>query len=144
LPDQLWLIVYRLMEEDFKFTELTKTIIGCAMKVHTYFGSGFHEVVYQRSLLIEFRKHNLNCGSEIERKVFYKDHLVGKKRLDIIVENSVLLELKATSELDRSCFNRVINYLKVFDLEVGLLLNFGTTSLQFKRFIRSKNLRNPS
>ena len=77
------------MEEDFKFNELTKMIIGCAMKVHSYFGSGFHEVIYQRSLLIELRKLNINCDSEIERKVVYQDHLVGKKRLDIIVENSV-------------------------------------------------------
>ena len=67
------------MEEDFKFNELTKTIIGCAMKVHNYFGSGFQEVIYQRSLLIELRKHNLNCESEIGKKVFYDDHLIGKK-----------------------------------------------------------------
>jgi GxxExxY protein len=132
------------MDEDLKFNELTKTIIGCAMKVHSYFGSGFHEVIYQRSLLIELTKLNINCASEIERKVFYQDQLVGKKRLDIIVENNVLLEVKAISELDKSCFNKVINYLKVFDLEVGLLLNFGTQSLEFKRFIRSKNPRNPS
>lgn len=105
------------------------------MKVHSWFGTGFPEVIYQRSLLIELEKAGLKCRSEVEREVFYEDIFVGKRRLDIIVEENILLELKAIAELDNSCFNKIINYLRVFRLEVGLLLNFGTPSLQFKRFV---------
>jgi GxxExxY protein len=131
------------MEEDLKFNQLTRIIIGSAMKVHSFFGSGFYEKIYQRSLLIELEKSGLKVESEKQKEVFYEDRLVGMKRLDLIVENKVLVELKAVSELDKACFSSVLNYLKVFDLEVGLLLNFGKDSLQYKRFILSPNPRNP-
>ncbi|MFL5810317.1 MAG: GxxExxY protein, partial [Flavisolibacter sp.] len=72
---------------------------------------------------------------EIEKDIYYYENLVGKRRLDIVVENKVLLELKAISEIDEACYNKIINYLKVFGLEVGLLLNFGARTLQFKRFV---------
>src|SRR4051812_49327605 len=117
------------MEEDLKFNQLTRIIIGSAMKVHSFFGSGFYEKIYQRSLLIELEKSGLKVESEKQKEVFYEDRLVGMKRLDLIVENKVLVELKAVSELDKACFSSVLNYLKVFDLEVGLLLNFGKDSL---------------
>jgi GxxExxY protein len=132
------------MEQDLRFGELTRTIIGSAMKVHSFFGSGFYEKIYQRSLMIELEKLGLKVESEKQRDVYYEDRMVGMKRLDLIVENKVLIELKAVSELDKSCFSSVINYLKVFDLEVGLLLNFGKDSLQYKRFVLSRNPRNPS
>jgi GxxExxY protein len=126
------------MEETLKFAGLTGAIIGCAMKVHSYYGSGFQEIIYQRSLIIELNKLGLRCENEKGKAVYYEGHLVGKRRLDIIVENKVLIELKAISELTNSCFSQVINYLKIFDLEVGLLLNFGTDSLQFKRLIQTR------
>ena len=126
------------MKEELKFGEITEKIIGCAMKVHRHFGSGFQEVIYKRSLLIELDNLGLPCKSEIEKDIYYERKLVGKRRLDLIVDEKILVELKAITELDKSCFNQVINYLKVFDLEVGLLLNFGTDSLQFKRFVNTQ------
>ena len=77
----------------------------------------------------------LQCKSGVEKKVYYYEQCVGQKILDLIVEDKVLVELKAMSELDRNSYNQVINYLKVFDLEVGLLINFGKQSLEFKRLV---------
>jgi GxxExxY protein len=124
-----------MIKEEYKFSATTEKIIGCAMKVHSWFGPGFPEIIYQRSLLIELQKAGLKCKAEVEEDVYYQDVFVGKRRLDIIVEERILLELKATAELDNSCYNKMMNYLRVFKVEVGLLLNFGTPSLQFRRFI---------
>ena len=107
------------------------------MNVHSHFGMGFPEVVYKRSLLLELAENGLKFESEVERDVYYKGQFIGKRRLDIIVEDKVLIELKAIKEVDKSCYNQIINYLKIFGIEIGLLLNFGADSLQFKRFIRT-------
>ena len=123
---------------ELKHSEITERIIGAAMKVHSAIGPGFPEKIYQRSLMIEFSRMGFKCKSEIERDIFYTDVKVGSRRLDLFVEDKVLVELKAISEIDNSCLNQVINYLKVFRLEVGLLLNFGKPSLEFKRFVNSK------
>lgn len=131
-------------QEQYKFADLTEKIIGCAMKVHRYFGPGFPEVIYQRALVIELEKLGLACKSEVEKDVYYEEHFIGKRRLDLFVEDKVLVELKAVSELDKAAFNKILNYLHVFKIEVGLLLNFGCESLQYKRFVNSKiNQRNP-
>ena len=124
-----------MVKLEYKYSDITEKIIGCAMKVHSWFGPGFPEIIYQRSLLIELEKAGFKCNAEIERDVYYENALVGKRRLDIIVEENILLELKAIAELDNSCHNKILNYLRVFKIEVGLLLNFGTPSLQFKRFV---------
>jgi GxxExxY protein len=124
-----------MIKEEYKYSATTEKIIGCAMKVHSWFGPGFPEIIYQRSLLIELEKAGLKCKAEVEEDVYYQDAFVGKRKLDIIVEERILLELKATAELDNSCYNKMMNYLRVFKVEVGLLLNFGTPSLQFRRFI---------
>ncbi len=105
------------------------------MKVHTYFGPGFPEIIYQRALIIELEKAGLKCKAEVERNVYYEEIFVGKRRLDIIVEDVVLVEMKAISELDAASYNKIVNYLKVFKIDVGLLLNFGMDGLQYKRFI---------
>ena len=107
------------------------------MKVHSYLGMGFPEKVYHRSLIIEMRDSGLSFEVEVERPVYFKDQIVGKRRLDLIVGDKVLIELKAVSELDKNCYNQVLNYLKIFGLEVGLLINFGRESLEFKRLIYS-------
>ncbi len=106
------------------------------MKVHNYFGSGYSEIVYQRSLMIEFRLHEIAARNEVEEVVKYHGEIVGKRRIDIIVEDKVLVELKAISELDNECYNQVLNCLTVFQFDVGLLLNFGKSSLQYRRFAR--------
>jgi GxxExxY protein len=123
------------MEENMKFADLTRKIIGCGMKVHNYFGPGYPENIYQKSLLIEFRKAGILYRSELVKDIYYEGELVGKRRLDIIAEDKVIVELKAISELDEGCTNKILNYLKVFNQEVGLLLNFGCKSLQYKRFV---------
>jgi len=124
------------MQEEFKYADITRRIIGCALRVHKYFGLGFKEEVYEKSLLMELRKEGLKCSSQQTEDIYYHEQLVGQARLDILVEDKVLLELKAVSELDKACYNRIMNYLKVFKIDVGLLLNFGRQSLEFKRFTR--------
>ena len=124
-----------MIKPEYKYSDVREKVIGCAMKVHSWFGPGFAEVVYQRSLEIELERAGFRCEGEVERDVFYEDLLVGKRRLDIIVEENILLELKAIAEPDNSCYNQILNYLRVLNLEVGLLINFGTPSLPFKRFV---------
>lgn len=122
---------------ELKFRELTEKTIGCAMKVHRHFGPGFPEIVYQRALMIELQAMGLHFQQEVERDIIYENKLIYKRRLDLIIENAVLLELKAVSELDKASYNQIVNYLRVFKIEVGLLINFGATSLEFKRFVHT-------
>ena len=124
---------------DLKYHELTEKIIGCAMKVHRHFGLGFPEIVYKRALIIELEKIGLKLKLEIEKDIIYDDRLICKRRLDLIVDDVVLVELKAIKEVDNGEYNQILNYLRVFKLEVGLLINFGAPSLQFKRLINSLN-----
>ena len=90
-----------------------------------------------KGLLIELEKTVLALKSEVGKDIHYECQLVGKRRLDVSIDDKVLIELKAISELDRNCYNQIINYLNIFGLEVGLLLNFGADSLQFKRFVNT-------
>jgi GxxExxY protein len=128
---------------ELKYHQLTEKIIGCAMKVHRYLGPGFPEKVYKRALLIELQKLSLKCSSEIEREIRYEGQLISKRRLDLMIETSILTELKAVVEIDNRCYAQIINYLRVFHIEVGLLLNFGAPSLQFKRFINTNQSVKP-
>jgi len=125
-------------EQDLKYHELTAKIIGSAMKVHRYFGPGFPEIVYQKALMLELSKLDINFRQEVEKDIFYECQWIYKRRLDLVVENLVLLELKAIQQTDNRDINQIINYLRVFKMEIGLLLNFGGTRLFFKRFINSK------
>lgn len=127
------------MEENYKYSELTKIIIGLAMKVHRKLGLGFPEVVYKRALIIELKKAGLLFVVEKEQAIFYENEWVGARRVDILVEEKVLLELKAISEVNNASYNQIQNCLEAFKIEVGLLINFGSTSLQFKRFV-NKNI----
>jgi GxxExxY protein len=126
-----------LLEPKYKYADLTWKIIGCAMKVHRYFGPGFPEVIYQRALLLEFRSNGIQARAEVEEVVKYYNEVVGKRRIDIIVEDKILIELKAVNELKDECYSQVLNCLGVFQLEVGLLLNFGKKSLEYKRFAKT-------
>ena len=118
----------------YRHTELTGTIIGSAMKVHRVIGPGFPEIIYLRCLVIELRKRGLVCETEVSKDIFYEGENVGSRRLDLIVDGLVIVELKAIFELENLYFNQVTNYLKIFRIEVGLLINFGSKSLQYKRF----------
>lgn len=124
--------------EDYKHKELTGAIIGGAMRVHQALGAGFPEVVYQRSLAIELRHAGLQFEQEISLPLYYRGESVGSRRADFLVEQVILIELKATTEITALHHAQIINYLNAYQLEVGLLLNFGEASLRFKRFIKSQ------
>jgi len=121
--------------KDYKHSELTHAIIGCAMSVHSFLGNGFPEIIYQRALAYELFQANLEFDREIEQPIFYRDleKPIGKRRVDFIVQNKVLVELKAKKELNDAHLAQAINYLKAYRFEVGLLINFGEKSLNFKR-----------
>ena len=121
----------------YLFSDVTEVIIGSAMKVHNTIGNGFPEVIYHRALQIELKKTHLQVQSEIERPVHYDGHIIGKRRLDLLVNEQVLVELKALALFDPSDNNQVLNYLTAFRLPVGLLINFGKKRLEFKRFINN-------
>jgi len=123
--------------EEFKFQQLTHDIIGCAMEVHKFLGNGFQEVIYQRALAYELFKAGLEFDREIEQDIFYKDlkDPIGTRRADFVVKNKVLVELKALKQLEEVHWAQTLNYLKAYRLEVGLLINFGGKSLEWKRFI---------
>ncbi|TDN39523.1 GxxExxY protein [Hymenobacter sp. UV11] len=124
--------------EELKYKELTGIVIGCAMRVHTELGAGFPEVVYQRCLAIELRRAGILFEVEVHLPLFYREEPVGSRRVDFLVEGIVLVELKATTELIALHHAQIINYLKAYHLEVGLLLNFGQESLHYKRFVKTK------
>jgi GxxExxY protein len=126
------------MTDNFKYAEITQKIIGASITVHRSLGGGnFTEVIFHRALLLELSETGLQFESEKELPVYYKQRLIGKKRVDIFVEGKVLVEPKVIGDFEKIHFNQIINYLKVFNLEVGLLINFGTSSLQVKRFVNN-------
>lgn len=118
--------------------EITYKINGCAMKVHQVLGNGFQEVIYQRCLAIELEKAKLNFGREIEQEIFYENHLVGTRRADFIVEDMIVVELKALIELEDVHLAQAKNYLIAYHKPLGLLINFGSKSLQFKKVYNPK------
>lgn len=122
----------------YKYSDITEKIIGCAMKVHRTLGNGFQEVIYQRCLAIEFAKAGLKHQREVEIPIYYEDIDVGTRRADFLVEDKILVELKAITKLDAINQAQMINYLTAYQLEVGLLINFGEKSLKFRRFVKSK------
>ncbi len=128
----------QIVNEDYKYSAITGKIIGCAMEVHRYLGNGFQEIIYQRALAIEMSRQGLSFAQEFEMTVFYKGEYVGKRRVDFLVEDAVSVELKARTVLDDVHLNQAINYLEVYHIQTGLLINFGAKSLQFKRLINSK------
>ena len=127
-----------LRDPSLKYQELTGRVIGCAMKVHSGIGYGFQEVVYQRALAIEMRRKGISFSREHEMPIFYRGEQVGTRRVDFFVEEVVLVELKAVSRLDNSHLAQGLNYLEAFRLEVGLLVNFGATRLEFKRLMKRR------
>ena len=122
-----------MINDKYKYSELTSKIIGAAMTVHKSLGNGFQEVIYQRALEIEMRDMGISFIREMVMPVYYKHQQIGTRRVDFLVEEIAALELKAIIQLGDVHLAQAINYLEAFDLEVGLLINFGSKSLQFKR-----------
>ena len=123
--------------EQMKYADITEKIIGAAFEVHKFLGNGFQEVIYQRALAYEMKQVRLSFVREIEQQIFYKDlpEPIGTRRADFVVEGKVLVELKAVAQIEAVHWAQVLNYLKAYRLEVGLLLNFGSKSLTFKRLV---------
>lgn len=126
--------------EQLKYKDITEKIIGASFEVHKFLGNGFQEVIYQRALTYEMSKAGLEFAREIEQHIFYKEleEPIGTRRADFVVEGKVLVELKALTKLEDAHMAQALNYLKAYRLEIGLLINFGSKSLEFKRLILSQ------
>jgi GxxExxY protein len=122
------------------YEELTKRIIGCAMEVHGRLGNGFQEVIYQRALRIEMDLNGLAFSRELEMPIFYRDNEIGTRRVDFFVEEKIMVELKALIKLEDVHLAQAMNYLEAYKMEIGLLINFGGRSLEFKRVHNNKIL----
>lgn len=121
-----------------KEQELTHKIIGAAMEVHKHLGNGFQEVIYQRALAIEMQMQNIHFVREQEMPLQYKGYDVGTRRVDFFVEDKIMVEIKAVINLEDVHSAQAMNYLEAYNLEIGLLINFGAKSLQFKRVHNNK------
>ena len=136
-----------VIKKEFRYSELTGKIIGCAMTVHSALGNGFQEVIYQRALAMEMTDRGIAFSREQTMPVYYKGKQIGSRRVDFLVEEVVCVELKAVIRMEDAHLAQAINYLEAYDLEVGLLINFGAKSLEFKRVankkFKQKNQGNP-
>lgn len=121
-----------------KYEEITKRIIGCAMKIHSTLGNGFQEVIYQRAMAIEMSYDGLEFQREKEMEIHYRGEPIGTRRVDFFVEGCIMVELKAVIELEDVHLAQAMNYLEAYNMEIGLLVNFGARSLQFKRVHNNK------
>lgn len=124
--------------EQYKYSDLTGKIIKCAMAVHSALGNGFQEVIYQRALEIEMSDSGISFSREHEMPIYYKQQQIGTRRVDFLVEGLISVELKAIVQLEDVHFAQAINYLEAYNLEIGLLINFGEKSLNFKRLTNKK------
>ena len=127
-----------MINDTYKYSALTGRIIGCAIEVHNLIGSGFQEVIYQRALEHEMSLQGLNFMREFEMPIFYKTLQIGTRRVDFLVENNISVELKAITKLEPIHLAQAINYLEAYNLEIGLLINFGETKMKFHRFENKK------
>ena len=122
-----------------ELNDITYKINGCAMKVHNKMGNGFQEVIYQRCLAIEFDRAELNFGREVEQNIYYEKTQVGTRRADFIVEDCVIVEIKAVIRLEDVHLAQAKNYVVAYNYPIGLLINFGSTSLEFKKLFNNND-----
>ena len=127
-----------MIDKRYKYSELTAKIIGCAMSVHSTLRNGFQEVIYQRALEIEMADQGIAFAREFEMPIYYKTQQIGSRRVDFLVENCISVELKALIRLEDVHLAQALNYLETYNLEVGLLINFGSTRLDFRRLENKK------
>ena len=127
-----------MIDDNRKYADITFKIIGCAMEVHRLLGNGFQEVIYQRALEYEMSQADLSFKREHEMPIIYKGKEIGLRRADFLVEECICVELKAIIEMEEVHLAQAKNYLEAYNLEIGLLINFGATSLKFKRLINGK------
>jgi GxxExxY protein len=127
-----------VVSDQYKYSELTGKIIKCAMTVHSNLGNGFQEVIYQRAMAIELRLEGIEFRREVEMPIYYKESHIGTRRVDFLIDDLISVELKALTQLEDVHLAQAINYLEAYNLEVGLLINFGERSLNFKRLTNKK------
>lgn len=126
-----------MINEKYPESELTGKIIGCCMEVHRILGNGFQEVIYQRALSVELNQQKISYSREHEMEIFYKGENIGTRRVDFFVEGKIMVELKAIIKLEDVHLAQAINYLEAYNMDIGLLINFGSRSLEFKRVMKS-------
>jgi GxxExxY protein len=127
------------VSQQYPESELTGKIIGCAMEVHRTLGNGFQEVIYQRALAMEMSSQGLSFSREYEMTIYYKGNPIGRRRVDFFVEGKIMVEIKAVIQLEDVHLAQAINYLEAYGLDlvnIGLLINFGSRSLTFKRVMK--------
>jgi GxxExxY protein len=127
-----------MINENYPHSALTSRIIGSAMEVHKILGNGFQEVIYQRALAYEFELQGISFSREHEMPVSYKCREIGTRRVDFLVEKCVSVEIKAIINLEDVHLAQAINYLEAYHLQIGLLINFGSLKLEFKRLQNKK------
>ncbi len=123
---------------DYKYKDITEKIIGSAMRVHAVLGNGFQEVIYQRALELEMEEAGLRFTRELSMPIYYKGRNIGERRVDFFVEEKIMVELKAIIQLEKVHLAQAKNYLEAYNVQVGLLINFGSISLEFKRLENQK------
>ncbi|MCO5237295.1 MAG: GxxExxY protein [Chitinophagaceae bacterium] len=128
-----------LIKRKYPETELTDKIAGCAAEVYRILGNGFQEVIYQRAMGKEMCRQRLKFARIYDMSIFYKGASIGIRRINFIVEGKVMVELKAVAQLEEDHLDQVINHLEAYKMKIGLLINFGSRNLQYKRLIKSKS-----
>ena len=123
--------------QELKYKDITQKIIGASFEVHKFLGNGFQEVIYHRALAWEFSQAGLEYAREMEQDIYYKwlQKPIGTRRADFIVEQKILVEIKAVIQMEDVHLAQALNYLKAYKLEVGLLINFGSKSMTFERLV---------
>ena len=117
------------------YKEITEEIINSAYEVHRVLKNGYLEKVYENALINELESRNLRCMQQFPLEVYYKDFIVGKYIADIIVEDKIILEIKAMASIEKHHFAQILNYLKSTKKRLGFILNFGANNMQIKRII---------
>lgn len=131
-----------MFRNEDEINKLTHAIIGCAMTVHNTLGNGFQEVIYQRALSIELNANGIEHQREMEMPIFYRDEQIGTRRVDFFVAGLVMVEIKAIEKLENVHKAQAINYCEAYNIADGLLINFGATSLDFKRVYNKSLIKN--
>jgi len=126
------------INDKYKYSEETSRIIACALEVHKLLGNGFQELIYQRAFSIEMQMQGIEHRREKEMDIYYKGEKIGTRRVDFLVDDKISVEIKAVIQLEDVHLAQAINYLEAYNLEVGLLINFGAKSLDFTRVMNKK------
>ncbi|MCZ2128716.1 MAG: GxxExxY protein [Bacteroidia bacterium] len=130
--------VKSVVKTEYKYSDITAKILASCFEVHKILGNGFQELIYQRALAKEMNLQGLSFAREFEMPIFYKEEQIGTRRVDFLIEGVVSVELKALTKLEDVHLAQAINYLEAYNLEIGMLINFGTKSLEYRRLVNPK------